>query len=236
MMRNGNRLRTSVIVAMVLPATASAAPRVVKATHSIELTDAAGDVKARDIMGTSYAALDVVKLSLASDGARLTVTATLKDAPGAYASDPVGIMIDADNNAKTGWVTSEDEEGADPAESSNGFDYMAKLSACVDYDNNSSSCGGASGKKATGHWAAVNLQRLSMAGGEMKQDTIVDSMGMGGPASKRAPITGTVVSGAFDYADLKVKPGQTIRLQIREEGGEVEEDDALFPVVLLTLK
>jgi hypothetical protein len=227
------------LVAMGRPAAWAEPPRVVKATHSVELQDPAGDVKARRVMGTTYPALDVVKLSIVSDGTKLTVTVTLKDAPGAYAANAVGINIDSDNNPKTGWVTGDDDEGDDPAETRNGFDYKAKLSACVDYDdydNHLSSCGGASGKKATGHWAAVDLQRLSMPGGEMTQDTVVDSMGMGGRASRHTPITGTVVSGAFDYADLKVKPGQTIRLLIREEGGEVDMADAEFPMVVLTLK
>ena len=45
-----------------------------------------------------------------------------------------------------------------------------------------------------------------------------------------------VAQGAIDYADLKVKPGQTIRILAKESCGYKAEDDGLFPEILLTLK
>ena len=45
-----------------------------------------------------------------------------------------------------------------------------------------------------------------------------------------------VAQGAIDYVDLKVKPGQTIRILVKESSGYRAEDDGLFPGILLTLK
>ena len=217
--------RCLVAAAMALMAIPAAA-QTKKAVGSIELTDPAGDVSPIGTSeGTSYPGFDVVKLSVKSDGKQIAFVATLKDPPGAFASDVIDVYFDVDNNAKSGTSLS-----FPPAD---GFEYTAELSACVDYEDRSSACAGGSKAKPKAHWAAINLSRYK-GKSQYEKDTVVDSMGfMGAKPSAKAPITANVVQGSIDYADLKVKPGQTIRMLIKESHAK---DMGLFPEVLLTLK
>ena len=196
-----------------------------KAAGSIDLTDPAGDVSPIHTSdGVDYPGFDVVKLSVKSDGKQIVITATLKDPPGAFASNVVELYFDTDNQAKSG--TSLNFPPID------GIEYLTELSACVDYADGSSACAGGAKAKPKSHWAAINLSRYK--GKPFDKDTVVDSMGFpGSKASPKAPITGNVVQGSVAYSDLNVKPGQTIRLVIKESHAQ---DDGLFPEVLLTLK
>ena len=197
-----------------------------KAAGSIELTDPAGDVSPIHTSdNVDYPGFDVVKLSVKSDGKQIAIVATLKDPPGVFASNVVELYLDTDNNAKSG--TSLNFPPID------GLEYEAELSACADYADGSSACAGGSKAKPKSHWAAINLSRYK-GKGPYDRDTVVDSMGFGGSkASPKAPITGNVVQGSVDYSDLKVKPGQTIRLVIKESHAK---EVGLFPEILLTLK
>jgi hypothetical protein len=199
-----------------------------KAKGSIEFTDPAGDVQSIHSSSGDYPGMDVVQLTIASDGKQISVTATLKDAPGVFASEVVDLYLDTDNKPATGMKMTYPDLG--------GFEYKAELQACADYSDKSSACiGGSSKAKPTRHWAALNVDRFK-GGGEYDKDTVVDSMGFpGSKASPQVPIPGKVVQGTIDYADLKVKPGQTIRILARESsaGGNL---DAYFPEILLTLK
>jgi hypothetical protein len=199
-----------------------------KAAGSIDLTDPAGDVSPIHTSdGVDYPGFDIVKLSIKSDGKQIAVVATLKDPPGAFASDVVELLFDTDNNAKSGAMFTFPKIG--------GFEYKGELHACVDYADRSSACAGGSKAKPTVHWAAVNLERYK-GKGQFDKDAVVDDMGFPGrKPSPKAPITGNVVQGSFDYHDLNVKPGQTIRLLIKESHGN-DADDGYFPEVLLTLK
>ena len=51
--------------------------QVQKAMHAVEWKDPAGDVKPHNTNTGTVPGFDVVKLALASDGTRLTITATL---------------------------------------------------------------------------------------------------------------------------------------------------------------
>lgn len=200
----------------------------VKATHAVELTDPAGDVGKIHSTGGDYPGFDVVKLALKSDGHRLTVAATLKDPPGDFASDVVRVYLDTDNNRTTGAQFTFPKIG--------GFEYAAQLDACVSYADRSEACSGGTNAKAIGHWAGLELERYK-GKGQFDKDTLVDAMGFPGKkASPRTPIQGTLVESAIDYADLHVKPGQTIRVVVQETGGMSDADDGLFPDILLTLK
>lgn len=218
----------SLSLGILAPALAAGA-EIKKAVGSIELPDAAGDESPITTSEHDYPGFDVVKLALVSDGKTLAIVATLKDAPGAFASSAVELYLDTDNSPQTGV-----DLGYIKAR---GFEYEAELDACADYTDGSSACTGGSTKaKVKKHWAAVNLERYK---GSDKHDkeTVVDSMGFpGSKASAQTPIAGTVVQGAFDYADLRVKPGQTIRILVKESCGYKAEDDGLFPEILLTLK
>src|SRR5439155_11613406 len=74
----------------------------VKAMYSIELPDAVGDVSPIHTTGKDYPGLDVVKLSIRSDGSRITVAAMLHEPPGDFASDVVRLYFDTDSNPSTG--------------------------------------------------------------------------------------------------------------------------------------
>ncbi len=201
-----------------------------KAAGSIELTDPAGDVDAiHQSDGKDYPGLDIVKLSVASDGKQIAVAATLKDAPGEAAASVVELDFDTDNDPKSGVTFVWPKIG--------GFEYVGQLNACADYADRSSSCAGGSVSRAkpTAHWAAVNLARFT-GKSSWDKETIVDRMGFPGKkASAKTPITGNVVRGSFDYEDLKVKPGQTIRVMIKESQG-TGANDGYFPEVQLKLK
>ncbi len=218
----------SLALAILAPALAAGA-EVKKAVGSIELPDAAGDASPITTSDHDYPGFDVVKLALVSDGKTLSIAATLKDAPGVFASSAVELYIDTDNNPQTGV-----DLGYIKAK---GFEYTAELQACADYTDGASACAGGSTKgKVKRHWAAVNLERYKSSD-KYDKETVVDSMGFpGSKASAQVAIAGTVVQGGFDYADLKVKSGQTIRILAKESCGYRAADDGLFPEVLLTLK
>ena len=86
-------------------------------------------------------------------------------------------------------------------------------------------------------WMPTRNPQLVARQGRPASGLPVSSLGFpGSKASAQTPIAGTVVQGAFDYADLKVKPGQTIRILAKESCGYKADDDGLFPEILLTLK
>jgi hypothetical protein len=201
----------------------------VKATGSVELKDAAGDMGPISTSSGEEPPLDVVLLAIRSDGSRITFAATIKDPLGSFATAPVTINIDVDNNPAT---------GTKPFVSSGmgGFEYKAELMMCIKYSDKSEACSGGSTKgKPTSRYAAVELKRFK-GDSEMSADTVLDSMGFpGSKAAVQVPITGQIVEASIEYADLKVKSGQTIRLLAKETGGR-PKDDGAFPIILLTLK
>jgi hypothetical protein len=203
-----------------------------KAAGSIELTDPVGDVEPLHSSGDKdYPGYDVVKLALASDGKALAISATLHDAPGVFASDVLEIFFDTDNQAGTGAQMVFPEIG--------GFEYRAELDACINFSDKSSACvGGTSDAKvkATAHYAALDLSRYKGKDPYDKED-VVSALGFPGEkASVKTPIgPDLVVHGTIDYADLKVKPGQTIRILVREASSSTALK-GYFPEILLTLK
>jgi hypothetical protein len=200
----------------------------VKATHAVELTDPAGDVSKIHSTAGDHPGFDVVKLALRSDGRRITVAATLKDPPGDFASDVVRVYVDTDNDRSTGSQFTFPKIG--------GFEYGGQLDACVSYADRSEACAGSTNSKAVAHWAALELNRYT-GKGQFDKESVIDAMDFPGKkASTRTPIQGKVVESAIEYADLHVKPGQTIRLVVQETGGMSDADEGLFPDILLTLK
>jgi len=224
-------LLSSILVAALAPAARAAEPEKLeerRANGRIELDDPAGDVEPIHGSSGDYPGLDVVHLVIASDGKQIAFAATLKDPPGSFASEVLTIYFDTDDKPETGMQMTFPALG--------GFEYKADLDACADYSDKSSACvGGSSKAKPTRHWAGVDLERFK-GKGEYDKDSVVDSMGFPGrKASAQVPIPGKVVEGAIDYADLKVKPGQTIRILVREvsAGGNLS---SYFPEIHLTLK
>jgi len=225
------------ILLLVLPARPAAwaqdAPLPVKkAVGSIELTDPVGDVQPlHSSSGKDYPGFDVVKMTLASDGKRLSITATLHDAPPAFASDVLELFFDTDNKAATGAQMIFPKLG--------GFEYRAQRDACVDFSDKSSACAGGTSDakaKATAHYGAIDLIRYT-GKGEYEREDVLDALSFPGrKASVQTPIgPDRVVRGFIDYADLKVKPGQTIRILVREASSSTDLA-GYFPEILLTLK
>ena len=214
----------AILVPLVFLLVAPAAP--MKAVGSVELKDAAGDATPITTSSGEEPGLDVVLLDITSGGGRLDLKATLAGPPGRFASDAIKLYIDADNNPATGIKMF----GDGPS----GFEYVAELDLCIKYSDGSEACQGGSTKgKPTSRYAAVELKRFKGTS-EYDNDTVVDAMGFpGSKAATQVPVTGNVVQAGLDLADLKAKPGQTLRLLAKESSGK---DDAYFPVVLLTLK
>jgi len=201
----------------------------VKAAGAVELKDAAGDMGSITTSDGEEPPLDIVLLAIKSDGKRITFAATLKDNPGRFATAPVTAYIDSDNNLSTGVKLG--------FEGPTGFEYKAEISLCIKYDGGGEACSGAAGSKPTARYGAVNLDLFKGKSNYDEKETVVDSMGFpGSKASVKVPVTAKVVEASFEYADLKVKPGQTIRILAQETGGSATDGDGYFPVVLLTLK
>jgi hypothetical protein len=220
------RPAAAIAAALALLFAATAPAEVQKAVGSIELTDPAGDIQPISTSSGSVPGFDVIKLSISSDGKQLKIAATLKDPPGNFASDVVLLHIDTDNNPKTGASLFYKEL--------TGFEFKARLSACADYADGGSACSGGMKGKVKLHWGAINLDRYT-GSEESKTERVVDDMGFGKKASSKIPIEANLVQASLDYADLGVKPGQTIRILAREScapGGL----SSFFPAIELTLK
>jgi hypothetical protein len=210
---------------LVLGLTLAAAQKpaqVQKATHAVEWTDPAGDVRPHNTNTGTIPGFDVVKLALASDGTKLTITATLKGPmSGDFASDVVQVYLDTDNDPKTGYETFWSKKP--------GFELLAKLVACVRYENGGSACaGGFTGAKVKGYYAVATL-------GRFKTDGVNEEKVIGAFDAPEVPFQGAVLSASLSYKDLGVKPGQAIRIVARESDGPSDET-ADFPEVILTLK
>jgi len=225
-MRQRTVLFIGLVLALTVATAASAGIR--KVVGSIDLTDPAGDVGSISTSDGKVPGFDVVKLSISSDGKQLRIAATLKDPPGNFASDVVRLYIDIDNNPKTGATPMFYKELT-------GFEYKAELSACANYANGGSACSGGMKGKVTLHFGAINLERYKGAD-ESGAETVVDSMGFEKrKASSKLPIEANLVQATLDYADLNVRPGQTIRILVRESCSD-NDLSSFFPEIHLTLK
>jgi hypothetical protein len=193
-----------------------------KAMHAVEWTHPAGDVKPHNTSGGTVPGFDVVKLALSSDGAKLTITATLKGPmSGDFASDVVQVYLDTDNNPKTGYETFWSKKP--------GFDLLAKLAACVRYENGGSACSEAlTGAKVKGYYAVATL-------GRFKTDGVNEEKVVGMFDAPEVPFQGAVLSASLSYKDLGVKSGQAVRIVARRSDGPFDAT-ADFPEVILTLK
>jgi len=222
-----NRTRIVLALALAAAATSSLAAELetIQADGSVDLDDPAGDMNGIGTSKGEEPPLDIVHLKITSDGKRLAFEVTLAAAPGSFASSALDAWIDADDDPATGVAKSD---------LGSGFDYKLEIDSCVDYAGGGSACAGGMGTKATAHWSAVNLDKLT--DNSYSGDTVIDAMGFPGKrASAKTPVTGKVLAGAVDYADLGVHSGGTIRLLMRESGGS-PKDEGYFPIIELKLK
>lgn len=226
--------------ALALFAAAPAAaqrPSPIVATGRAELSDPAGDVKPivyRVSQGdgpekeVKYPGLDVVKLTVSSDGKAITFAATLTAAPGNAAADVLEFYVDVDNNARTG-VTPPGPQGG-------GLEFFGTLEACLEHPAFGTTCAG-SDANPSGRTAVVMLEQYGADW--TSKDRRID-LPAGGTTKEppKTPITGPLVQASLDYTALGVKPGQTIRLVVREACAGSGEQAGLgfLPDIVLTLK
>lgn len=201
-------------------------------TGKLEVRNANGKIEltADDLRSIKFDkfAPAVTTLAILSDGKQVTFKATLKEVPYSEGSNVIKIYLDTDNNPATGMQMGGDEPG--------GFEYVAVLDTCVDYDNNAWACGnGNSDGKPTRHWAGINLDRF-----EGNSEHKIPIMGIGGlgddKVSARLPITQNVAQGSISYGDLKIKHGQTLRIVITTYHGWDPKPEDFFPEIDVKLQ
>ena len=208
------------------------------ASGTAELTDPAGDVqpiiylegKAGAEKEVKYAGLDVVKLTVSSDGRALTFAATLNAAPAQAAYEVLEFHVDADNNAKTG-ITH-----PDAPKIITGMEFYGTLEVCLERDLFGTACAGTDAKPI-GRSAVVTIEQYGRDW--MFKDTLISLPAAGKVKEPRkTPITGTVVQATVDYGSMGLKSGQPIRLVVREYcAGKIKNvPQGYFPEILLTLK
>ena len=216
---------------------AIAAP--IAATGMIELADPAGDVQPivyRESVGAGpekevkYPAFDVVKLIVTSDGTKLGFSATLTAPPSKASYEVLEFYVDTDNNPKTGVTHPDDPKRL------GGLEYYGTLEDCLEHTVFGTTCAGTD-PSPKGHSAIVTLEKYGKDW--MFKDTLISLPAAGTvKAAPTSPVTGAVVQANLAYAAMGVKPGQTIRLIVREycagKAGGVTQ--GFFPEILLTLK
>ena len=193
-----------------------------------ELTDPAGDVRPITTNTGQHPGFDVVKLSLTSDGQKLHITADLNEAPGTFATSVLVFFFDVDQNPATGARLSSYGRPK-------GFEYKGEIQICMKYENGIVACvGGATKSKPVSRFSGVNLYQYGKGSSERDKKRVLDSMGFPGrKPSVQIPIEGRRVMSSIDYADLSVKPGQTVRILVSEACSLRRE--SLFPEIVLTL-
>jgi hypothetical protein len=219
---------TLAVLTAALALAISASAEIKKAKGGIELKDATGDVNPINTSGGTYPGLDVEKVKINSDGKTLTFSVTLKDPPGNFASSVIEVFFDTDNNPKTGAASMFYKDKT-------GFNYKGHVDSCIKFDNGMTACtGGSSKAKPVERFSAMGLYELTGKNDAQKKE-VVSAMGFPGKKKgKKIPVKGKVITGVLDYEDLKVKPGQTIRILMRESCGPIKAT-SLFPEVALTL-
>ena len=110
---------SSLIIVLAL-GTIGLAAEARRATGSIELTDPAGDVVPVQTSDGAKPGLDIVKLSITSDGKQISFATTLASAPGTGCGF-LELYFDTDGSAKTGMTLLNPEIG--------GFDLGGGLDA-----------------------------------------------------------------------------------------------------------
>jgi hypothetical protein len=215
--------------------TAWQTPAAVKAAGSLELTDPAGDVQPiiyRRSVGNGperevkYPAFDVVKLALSSDGKAITIAATLTAPPALASYEVLELFVDADNNAKTGITL------PGPPSNLTGLEFYGTLEDCLEHDMFGTTCAGTD-EKPKGHSAIVTLEKYGKDW--MFKDTLLSIPASGSVKEpKKVAVVGPLVQASVEYSAMGVKPGQTIRLMVREACAATGQ--GFFPEIVFALK
>jgi hypothetical protein len=175
-------------------------------------------MEAKDKMQGSKG-VDVVKLTVSSDGTQLKTTALLHKEVKAYITDSAGltlaVYLDTDNNPATG--------GEIPFCGKNGFERRIELSICLDYGGGMHICGGGmSGKKASGYLNGQSVFNYDSKKVAWDPQTGVDVKGS---------IQSNKLESSVSYQSLGVHPGSTVRISAYEADAQFKAgcfDDALM--------
>jgi hypothetical protein len=188
----------------------------------VELADPAADVEGYD----GHPGKDVVKVVLDSDGEALLVEVKLaKEAPfylqGHQAGEVVVPSFDTDGETATGGTIM---FGKRP-----GFEVQVGVRSCIEYERGEACVGGLKGSPEKAYFSSFKVARFAQ--GESSAKNAHDVFWK----SPRQPITGDKVQAVLPYTELGVKPGQAVRVAIREvDAGPME--DAYFTGVTLSLR
>lgn len=227
----------SASAALALPSPSPKPP--IHAKGSVELDDPAGDVGSIQT-GTSdhmvsEVGFDMTHLSIVSDGKTLRIAATLTSPPGARGGHALDLYFDTDNDKTTGV-----SQVMGFSSGFGGFEYVGELDSCVNYDDHLGvTCGVTRNAKPTVNYGSVRLERYKGKGPYDKEAVLGNGVVPTPKESVKTPLAGSVLTGVIGYDDLKVKPGQTIRIYAgewtkREKGSKSSPD--LCPEILLTLR
>ena len=156
----------------------------------------------------------------------MTFAATLTAPPARAAYEVLEFFVDVDNNPKTGITL--------PATPSNltGLEFYGTLEDCLEHATFGTMCAGTQAAPK-GHSAIVTLEKYGKDW--MFKDTLLSIPASGSVKEpKKVAVTGPLVHASVDYAAMSLKPGQTIRLMVREACAA--KDQGFFPEIVLTVK
>ena len=209
------------IIIILIFMTHSALAQMVKAKHAVELEDPVGDVRDQG----DEPSMDVVKVSITSDGKNIQVIAVLKETISYYleehkADEVISLHFDIDKNAETGGLAFWGKKA--------GFEHKVSLVACIQYENGGLACMGSVGGKITGYISSLSTYAYEQGKKSPKRNR--SSL-----ESTQKAITDKEIEIEFPYRDIGVSSGQSIRMVIRESDSFFN-DESYFPEVLFTLK
>ncbi len=153
--------------------------------------------------------VDVVKLTISSDGKQLKTTALLHKEVKEYITDSAGltlaVYLDTDNNPATG--------GEIPYCGKNGFERRIELRICLDYGGGAYICGGGmTGKKASGYLNGQSVYNYDSKKVAWEPQQVGEIQG---------PVRTNQLESSVSYKTLGVNPGSLVRISAYEA-------DALF--------
>ena len=176
--------------------------------ESISFDDPAGDVYSEE---SNPNPADIVKLELSSDGEFVIIAATLAKAPTPLDEWPQATI------AAAGFDTDLDE--------TNGSNYFAGSPRGMEFSTQFIASIEPNGKPSRS--AACSVIDFSASGDDAYAVKI--------DAAPRTPASGLTYTGKIAYESIGVRPGQTIRMSVKE-AHDYGEGSGFFPSVLLTLK
>ncbi len=195
--------------------------QVQEAKHKVELEDPVDDVR----ISNGKPGMDIVKMAMATDGQDFHVEVILKETIDTYlregmAGDVLEMHFDTDNDQTTGgkpfWGKRE------------GFEFLVSLVACIRYENGGLACMGGLGDEIEGFCTSYKTKAYEQ--GSKSTKDLRSSL-----ESTQKDIVGKRIELVFPYTEIGVKPGQKVRIALRESDSSFN-DDSYFPEILLTLK